>query len=151
MNSIMNLLSAKSTTFEELYDSIKESLGDPIKYAVLSKDEIALLYAKLNGIVRYLNDTNYNIGKFNDFIMYTEDKDTTISKLKVTAISGKTFDGDEKSQDRMLRAIQIADITGLTTTEWKLADNSIVMVTLDELKEALALSGQEMSRIWLEQ
>ena len=48
MNSVMNLLSAKSTTFEELHDSIKESLGDPIKYAVLSKDEIALLYAKLN-------------------------------------------------------------------------------------------------------
>ena len=59
------------------------------------------------------------------------------------------FDGDEKSQERMLRAINIANITGQTTTQWKLADNSIVEVTLDELKEALSLAGQEMSRIWL--
>ena len=69
--------------------------------------------------------------------------------LVVTTTSGKIFDGDEKSQDRMARAINIATITGLTETQWKLADNSRVMVTLDELKEALALAGQEMSRIWL--
>ena len=73
------------------------------------------------------------------------------SRIKVTVVTNKTFDGDEKSQDRMLRAINIASITGQTTTQWKLADNSIVMVTLDELKEALVLAGQEMSRIWLEQ
>jgi uncharacterized protein YqfB (UPF0267 family) len=71
--------------------------------------------------------------------------------LVVTTTSGKIFDGDEKSQDRMARAINIATITGLTETQWKLANNEIVMVTLDELKEALALAGQEMSRIWLEQ
>ena len=35
--------------------------------------------------------------------------------------------------------------------QWVNTDNTIVMVTLDELKEALALAGQEMSRIWLEQ
>ena len=69
--------------------------------------------------------------------------------LVVTTTSGKIFDGDEKSQDRMARAINIATITGLTETQWKLANNEIVMVTLDELKEALALAGQEMSRIWL--
>ena len=64
-------------------------------------------------------------------------------------VGDKVFDGDETSQSRMLRAIQIADITGETTTAWKLADNSVVEVTLDELKEALALSGKEMSKIWL--
>ena len=74
-----------------------------------------------------------------------------VSKLQVTTSTGKIFDGDETSQDRMVRAIQIASITGLTETQWKLANNEIVMVSLDELKEALALAGQEMSRIWLEQ
>ena len=74
-----------------------------------------------------------------------------VSNILITTASGKIFDGDEKSQDRMVRAIQIASITGLTETQWKLANNEIVMVTLDELKEALALAGQEMSRIWLEQ
>ena len=78
-------------------------------------------------------------------------KEDDISNLVVTISTGKEFDGDEVSQERMVRAIQTADITGLTETQWKLADNTIVTVTLDELKEALALSAQEMSRIWLEQ
>ena len=71
-----------------------------------------------------------------------------VAAIKIT-VDNKVFDGDEISQGRMLRAIQIAAVTGETTTTWKLADNSIVEVTLDELKEALALSGKEMSKIWL--
>jgi hypothetical protein len=79
-----------------------------------------------------------------------KNKNSEISSLKVTTDSGKEFDGDETSQDRMLRAIQIAEITGeTTTTTWRLADNTDVEVTLDELKEALSLAGKEMSRIWL--
>jgi len=78
-------------------------------------------------------------------------KESLVSNIIVTTTTGKTFDGDEISQDRMLRASSIASITGQTTTQWKLADNTIVEVTLEELKEALVLAGQEMSRIWLEQ
>ncbi len=76
-------------------------------------------------------------------------KERLVSRIKVTTSTGKVFDGDEKSQERILRAINIATITGDTTTQWKMADNSIVEVTLEELKEALSLAGQEMSRIWL--
>lgn len=78
------------------------------------------------------------------------DKIMKINKIKVTTASGKEFDGDEISQDRMNRAVNIAMVTGQTITQWKLADNSIMNVTLDELKEALILSVQEMSRIWLD-
>lgn len=78
-------------------------------------------------------------------------KVNAIGTLVVTTTSGRVFDGNEVAQDRMVRAIQIAAITSQVETSWKLADNTIVMVTLDELKEALALAGQEMSRIWLEQ
>ena len=67
----------------------------------------------------------------------------------VVQVGDNIFDGDEASQDRMLRAIQIAVATGETTTMWKLADNSVAEVTLNELKEALTLSGKEMSRIWI--
>ncbi len=76
-------------------------------------------------------------------------KEAGVKAVRVTTTTGKTFDGDEKSQDRMMRAIQIASITDETTTNWKLADNTIVEVTLDELREALALAGKEMSRLWL--
>lgn len=75
-------------------------------------------------------------------------KEDAVRSILVTVVD-KVFDGDETSQGRMLRAIQIAAVTGETTTMWKLADNSIVEVTLDELKEALSLSGKEMSKIWL--
>ena len=67
----------------------------------------------------------------------------------VVQVGDNIFDGDEISQERMLRAVQIADVTGETTTMWKLADNSIVEVSLSELKEALTLAGKEMSKIWL--
>lgn len=77
------------------------------------------------------------------------DKESSVSKLTVTTTSGKIFDGDEKSQDRLLRAVNIANITGELTTIWKLANNEIVVVTLDEIKEALTLASREMSRIWL--
>lgn len=77
-------------------------------------------------------------------------KERLVSRIKVTTNTGKVFDGDEKSQERILRAINIATITGDTTTQWKMADNTIVEVTLEELKEALTLAGKEMSRIWLE-
>jgi hypothetical protein len=78
-----------------------------------------------------------------------EAKIKDVAKITVTTTSSKVFDGDEVSQDRMVRAVQIAGITAQTTTNWKMADNSIVEVTLDELKEALALAGQAMSEIWL--
>lgn len=72
-----------------------------------------------------------------------------VNTIIATTTSGKVFDGDEKSQDRMIRAIRIAEITGETTTMWKLFDNTVVDVTLDELKEAVSLAGKQMSNIWL--
>ena len=72
-----------------------------------------------------------------------------VAQIIVTTATGKVFDGDEKSQERILRAINIANITGDTTTQWKLADNTVVDVTREELKEALALAGKEMSKIWI--
>ena len=75
-------------------------------------------------------------------------KEKAIREITVD-VNSKVFDGDEISQSRMLRAIQIAAVTGETATQWKLANNSIVDVTLDELKEALMLAGKEMSKIWL--
>jgi hypothetical protein len=73
----------------------------------------------------------------------------TVKALQVTTASGKTFDGDEISQDRMSRAIQAAQITGLTETVWVLADNTPATVTLAELQEALALSMQAMGEVWM--
>ena len=141
------LINKECNTPSSLYTSILESLGDTSHYYILSANERALLNDKLNILIQYMNDGVENDIDFNSFIKCSSK--TSVDNIKVTTSTGKVFDGDEKSQDRMVRAIQIASITGQTTTNWKLADNSIVMVTLEELKEALTLAGQEMSELWL--
>jgi hypothetical protein len=47
----------------------------------------------------------------------------------------------------MISAILSADLIGKTEETWKLADNSTALVTLMELKQALALAIQEVGRI----
>lgn len=66
----------------------------------------------------------------------------------IVAVGDKTFDGDEDSQSRMARAILIAQATGLQQTSWTLADNRVVLVTLPELTQALALAGQRQAELW---
>lgn len=62
-------------------------------------------------------------------------------------VSGKVFDGRAKDQINILAAIQSAELLGETSTEWKLADNSLYVVTIDELKMVLALSIQKVGQI----
>lgn len=68
--------------------------------------------------------------------------------LKITTAAGKIFDADETSQNRMARAIQTAEIAGLTETHWTIADNTSPLVTLAELREALALAMQAQAGLW---
>jgi hypothetical protein len=49
----------------------------------------------------------------------------------------------------MTSAILSAGALNITQTQWKLADNTIATISLDELKEALALSIQAVSQIIL--
>ena len=65
----------------------------------------------------------------------------------VVTVNDKTFDGNETARTNMLSAILSADLIGKTEETWKLADNTTVLVTLMELKQALALAIQEVGRI----
>lgn len=64
-------------------------------------------------------------------------------------VDGLTFDGDELSQNRMARAVAGADLM-TDTTEWTLADNTVAMVSVQTLKAACRLAGEEQTRIWNE-
>ncbi len=77
------------------------------------------------------------------------ERDLTVSRIVVTVASGKQFDGDETSQNRMARAILALEATGTATTDWKLADNTTVAVSIAELKEALALAGAAQTAVWM--
>lgn len=71
-----------------------------------------------------------------------------VREIKVTTQSGKEFDGDEDSQNRMSRAISA--MNDGDNTQWVLADNSVVQVSKVELKEALRLAGAAMTTIWMQ-
>lgn len=76
-------------------------------------------------------------------------RDNAIAELTVTTDTGLSFNADERSQERMARAILVAQTTGQTATVWRLADNSEVEVTLAELKEALQLAVQALANLIL--
>ena len=75
------------------------------------------------------------------------EKALRLSQLVVTTTNGNVFDGNETARNNMLSAIMSAELINKTEEYWKLVDNSTKLVTLDELKEALALSIQEVGNI----
>ena len=70
-----------------------------------------------------------------------------LSKLTVTTAAGNVFDATLTARTDMLSAIQASLLLGTTTAMWRMADNISVSITLDELKEALALSIQEYAKV----
>lgn len=73
-----------------------------------------------------------------------------VSKITVT-VDGMVFDGDEKAQDRMARAITMFQANNLPAdyqTDWVLADNTIAKVTVTQLSQALLLAGQAQTALW---
>lgn len=74
-------------------------------------------------------------------------KTAALNTITVTTSSGKVFDGDDTAINRMTAAILTAEFIGQTSAEWTLADNTKVTVTLDEVREALALSIQRVGEI----
>lgn len=70
-----------------------------------------------------------------------------VAAIKVT-VDGMEFDGDEESQSRMARAITAAEAAKQDTTVWVLANNVPTTVTKAQLSQALALSMQEMAKLW---
>ena len=75
------------------------------------------------------------------------EKERRLSSIMVTTANGNTFDGNETARNNMMSAVMSAELLNKTEEYWKLADNSIKLVSLDELKEALALSIQEVGNI----
>ena len=99
----------------------------------------------------YFYDTNVGkavLKEVDQRPMLKQQKIRTVNGITVT-VGTKVFDGDETSQNRMARAILAGQISGETSTEWKMADNSIELVTLAELEQAFVLASKQMKEIWL--
>ena len=70
-----------------------------------------------------------------------------VAAIKVE-VDGMTFDGDETSQSRMARALEVASITGMESTVWVLADNTVAEVTVAQMKQALSKAMLKMGELW---
>ena len=75
------------------------------------------------------------------------EKEKRLSEIVVTTSNGNAFDGNETARNNMVSAIMSAELINKTEETWKLADNSTKLITIDELKEALALAIQEVGNI----
>lgn len=62
-------------------------------------------------------------------------------------VDGMIFDGDEKAQERMARAVTLAD-SPEETTEWVLHDNTVAIVTAEQLRKACKLAGKAQTALW---
>lgn len=71
-----------------------------------------------------------------------------VSAIKVTTTAGNTFDGNEASQDRMVRAIVALQASGASSASWVLANNTTLSASVAELTEALTLARQAQSDMW---
>ena len=71
-----------------------------------------------------------------------------VGTISVT-VNGRTYDGDEVSQNRMARAVAAADSLD-ELVSWTLTDNSVALVQVRDLKEALRLAGLKQTEIWIE-
>lgn len=78
---------------------------------------------------------------------FKQAKTNALNSITVTTTNGNTFDGNETARGNMTSAILSAEVIGKTEDTWKLADNTSAVITITELKEALALSIQEVGRI----
>jgi len=71
-----------------------------------------------------------------------------VDAITVTTSTGKVFDGNLAALQNMTSAYVVGTESNIASTPWTLADNSRVEVTLAEIKEAMTLSGLEISRLW---
>ena len=66
----------------------------------------------------------------------------------IVEIDGMVFDGDEKAQERMARAVTMADSLD-EETEWVLHDNTVAIVTAGQLKRACREAGKKQTELWI--
>ena len=71
---------------------------------------------------------------------------TAVAAITVE-VDGMIFDGNEKAQERMARAVTLAD-SPEETTEWVLHNNAVAIVTAEQLRKACKLAGKAQTVLW---
>lgn len=113
-------------------------------YSVLFNGEIP----KGSGTLFYDNGTLFFVENLDlEYIkMYLKNnRQNIVENIEVT-YNNVVYQGDEKSQDRLSRAIVGMDDDD--TIEWTAKDNSKVVLLRSDLKQILRLAGIEQTKVW---
>jgi len=141
-----NKITIISETATELLPIHKE-LG----YELMPKPDFDVR-TKLHLVDGVLKEDTQEVQRLDQAATHKEQKAQKLKALKeltVTTEAGNTFDADDQSRANMNEAITAAAVLGLTESPWKLHDNSVVTISVDEIKEALALGIVEKGAIVL--
>ena len=63
-------------------------------------------------------------------------------------VDGLTFDANEKAQERMARAVLMAE-SPEEQTEWVMHDDSVALVTAEQLRRACRAAGRAQGALWV--
>lgn len=74
------------------------------------------------------------------------ERSDAVGKITVE-VDGMTFDGNEVSQQRMARCVMV--MNDGESISWVLADNSVAVVTKEQLKKVLSLAVVKQSELWV--
>ena len=116
------------------------------KFRDLWVEEVSVKHGLLDRQrLSHIFDENFNDALIE--IATKEAKNSILGNLIVTTATGNVFDANVQARLDISNAIMISDAVGITETVWRLADDSEVLVTVAELKEALMLALTEYARI----
>jgi hypothetical protein len=89
-----------------------------------------------------------------DIIPYTVETYNKLARANevnniIVTISKGNFNGDEDSQNRLSRALNMFLINPeITEIPWKSADNIFISLTKSDIEQILVLAGSEQIKIW---
>ena len=124
-------------------------------YHVPHADEWEKLWDEIDG---YIKEHPEVVERVSDDPIAPERYTTPLDKAKAeraravaaltVEVDGMVFDGDETAQERMARAVLMANSMD-ETTEWVLANNTVAVVTAEQLRRACRAAGKAQTTLWV--
>lgn len=81
----------------------------------------------------------------NEYVADKQIRDNEMATLTVE-VDGYVFQADEESQNRMVRAILVLE--NKETIQWVTADDKLVMISREQLEQALRKAVEAQTEIW---
>lgn len=145
-NPFAQYTDANGTTHVKVPAELYEEVADPLPPEDYNPDHYFVTEQDDAPYVVWTRKSDEQIAEI-ELAKAKQARTEAVEKITVTTQAGNTFDGDERSQDRMARAVAVMDDTD--ELPWVLADNSVITVSKAEIREALRLAGLATAAEWV--